>query len=464
MARKIPSWQRQRVGMIDSEFRALASAIDHEDAPLVAGLENISSRIHGTPLDAGKRKLKASYKTLVRLWYDWEKSGRKATSLLPDYSSSSNHSHIMPDLLINEIQRLASNGSGGHDKHGKGLEAKQIWTLLSKRWHAGMSLPGIGTWKDWWIKTHPSLALPTITPDFPWTPRTVSRKMPAKAISAMGNHGMAAALKKLPHMDRDYSKLRKCELYTLDDVRLDFVCLDEITGKVVSMTAYILMEVASRTIVAFVCKPENNIKAEDVDELLACGLQTDGFGLGVGYQTHIWFERGTIACSEAAQRVLESFSDGALKIHRTSMDGGVRWIGAATDKASGHSAGKAAIESFNRNLHRRLMHVPGQRGNNFANQPANLGVGEGSAKDASRSNKDTIAAQAERLAQFKLTAMAAGADAKLKLPLLTSSQAQQVVAAAIRDHNNERGHTMQGFHTIMEAEIAPNVWREVGTI
>jgi hypothetical protein len=60
-------------------------------------------------------------------------------------------------------------------------------------------------------------------------------------------------------------------------------------------------------------------------------------------------------------------------------------------------------------------------------------------------------------------AMAAGVDAKLKLPLLTSSQAQQVVAAAIRDHNRERGHTMQGFHTILEAEIAPNTWREVDT-
>ena len=264
-------------------------------------------------------------------------------------------------------------------------------------------------------------------------------------------------------MERDYSKLRKCELYTLDDVRLDFVAIDETTGRVVDMLAYILIEVASRSIVAFLVKPVDAIKAEDVDELLAHGLQADGFGVGEGYTTHIWFERGTVACSEAAQLVLEAFSDNAIKIHRTSMDGGVRWVGAAADKTSGHSSGKAVIESFNRNLHRRLLGVVGQRGNNFANQPANLGVGDPSAKDASKSDKQTAKHQAEKLAQFKLTAMAAGADARVKLPFLTATQAQQVVAAAVADHNSERGHSMQGFHRITEAEIAPDTWREVET-
>lgn len=462
MARKIPSWQRQRVGIIDSEFRKLADEVELMRAPLVAGLLAIEGRINGMEIDGGKRQLKASVKTLTRLWYDWIGSGKKAASLLPDYTSTK-HKGIMPDLLINEIQRLASNGTGGRDKDANGMEAGQIHKHLVRLWKAGKPLPGIGTWLDWWQDTHPTLRVPSVVPDFPWTARTVHRKMPARAISAMGNVGTAAALKKLPSLDRDYSKLRKCELYTLDDVRLDFVCLDEITGRVVQMVAYILMEVSSRSIVAFVCKPEDAIRAEDVDELLAHGLQADGFGVGVGYTTHIWFERGTIACSEAAQKVLEAFSDGAIKIHRTSMDGGVRWIGAAADKASGHSAGKAVIESFNRNLHRRLVQLPGQRGNNFTNQPANLGVGDPSAKDASKSDKQTIKAAAEKLAQFKLTAMAAGADAKLKLPILTASLGVQAVAEAIRAHNSERGHSMQGFHTILEAEVGPNTWREVDT-
>ena len=151
-------------------------------------------------------------------------------------------------------------------------------------------------------------------------------------------------------------------------------------------------------------------------------------------------------------------------MHRTSMDGGVRWIGAAADKSSGHAAGKAVIESFNRNLHRRLAEIPGQRGNTFANQPANLGVGDPSAKDASKSERRTAKFEAEKLAQFKLTAMAIGVDAKIKLPFLTATEAQRVVASAIRDHNTERGHSMCDFHRVTEAEIAPGVWREVETI
>lgn len=462
MARKIPSWQRQRVSIICAEFQKLHDAIAHESAPLVAGLVSIQGRIDGTPLDDGRHELSASYKTLVRLWYQWQANGRKVNALLPRYTSSK-HKGMMPDLLINEIQRLASNNTGGRDKDANGMEAGQIYKHLVRAWKSGKALPGIGTWQDWWETHHPTLRAPSQAPDFPWCKKTVERKMPPKAISLMGNVSNAAALKKLPSIDRDYSKLRKCELYTLDDVRLDFVCLDELTGKVVEMVAYILMEVASRSIVAFVVKPDGAIRAEDVDELIAHGLQADGYGVGVGYTTHIWFERGTVACSEAAQRVLEQFSDGAIKIHRTSMDGGVRWIGSAADKSSGHSAGKAVIESFNRNLHRRLIQLPGQRGNNFGNQPANLGMGDSHIKDASRSSKVTLRAATEKLAQFKRTAMAAGMDAKLKLPLLTSSQGLQAVAAAVRDHNSERGHTMQGFHTIMEAEVGPGSWREVDT-
>jgi hypothetical protein len=213
--------------------------------------------------------------------------------------------------------------------------------------------------------------------------------------------------------------------------------------------------------VSFTLKPKNALRAEDVDEMLAHGLQADGFGIGVDYPTHIWFERGTIACSEAAQRVLEAGSDGGIIIHRTSMDGGVSWIGAAADKASGHSAGKAAIESFNRNLHRYLLHLPGQRGNNFSNMPANLGADGTTSKDASRSGRGTLAAEAEMLGQFKLTAALLGQTADLKLPLLTTSQLQHEVRVAMQAHHTRRGHAFQGFPQDPEAEVAPGVWQTV---
>jgi hypothetical protein len=461
MPRTPSAWQRQRVSLIDAEFRALDAAIRTERAPLVAGLEVISARLAGRPLDGG-HVLRASAKQLTRLWYAWQKAGRKAAALSPNYSSS-NHGKIMPQELVNEIQRQATGETGGRDKHQNGIEAAAIHKNLQRRWKAGEALPGIGTWKQWFAARFPNHPLPAVPPQFPWCERTVVRKTGPVALKRWGNIGRAAANKHLPSMERDYSKLRKCELYTLDDVRLDFVSIDELSGRVSEMLAYIFMEVASRTIVAFLVKPIDAITAADVDELIAHALQTDGFGVGDGYQTHIWFERGTVACSEAAQKVLEAFSDGAIKIHRTSMDGGVRWTGAAADKASGHSAGKAVIESFNRNLHRRLLEIKGQRGNNFGNQPANLGVGDPSLKNPADGERQTAKHAAEKLMQFKLTAMVAGADCKLQLPFLTATQAQQAVGSAVRDHNGARGHSMQGFHTITEAEVGPGVWREVQT-
>ena len=459
---KLPSWQRERIAILHSAFLGLAESMQAERTQLVAGLRSIAARLDGQPLDGGKRTLRASEKTLTRLWYAWQAAGRKASALAPSHAAP-RHVNQLPPELVKEIQRRASAETGGRDKHQNGVEGAWIHKALAKKWFAGESLPGVGTWQEWWQARHPHLPLPATVPDFPWCARTIVRATGCKAIRRWGNIGRAAANKHLPSMDRDYSKLRRCEFYTLDDVRLDMMGIDEITGRVVEMKAYVLMELSSRCIVAFLVKPKAALRAQDVDELIAHGLQAEGYGVGVDYQTHIWFERGTVACSEAAQRVLEAFSDNGIKIHRTSMDGGVRWVGAPADRASGHSAGKAAIESFHRNLHRRLTHLPGQRGNNFSNQPANLGVGEDGIKDPSQGERRTLKAEAERLTQFKLTAMAAGADARLALPLCTCSEIHRHMAAEIKAHNTERGHGMQGFHRVTECEVAPGVWREVAT-
>ncbi len=460
---KAPRWQSERALRLHSEFKVIASSIEHEGADLVKSLQALAPRLNGISLPNGNKPakiMKASVGTITRAWYRWTEKGRTAQGLMPEYSSPK-HIKAMPDLLAAEIQRLASSETGGRDKHARGIEDTAIVKKLQDRWWKGESLPGIGTWQEWWAVNHPALPLPATPPEFPWSAKTVSRKRGTRAVQTMGNIGAAAAFKHMSHMKRDYSQLRKCELYTLDDVRLDVVAVDEITGRVVEVKCYIMMEVASRSIVGFVLKPAGSIKQEDVDELIAHCLQADGYGIGIGYTTHIFFERGTIACSEAAQLVLEGGSGDRIKVHRTSMNGGIKWIGAAVDKASGHAAGKAVIEAFMKTLHRALLHLPGQRGNHKDNQPANLGVGDKEKKNPSKSIQDTIRVEAERLAQFKHTAAALGHNVDLKMPLLWVAQLKAEVTKAIQDYNQRRGHGMQGFHTIMAAEVAPGVWKEV---
>jgi hypothetical protein len=459
---KAPKWQIDRVSLIHREFEALHHAVETERAPITAGLHAIADRLDGTEIrdHQGKvRLLRAKYATLRRLWDEWRRKGRTAACLLPNYRTPA-HVHKMPDALVREIQRLATMPDGARDKHGKGRDGTTIHKSLAKRWRAGREVPGVGTWQDWWRAAHPALPLPDRAPDFPWCERTVQRHVGSRQIRTLGNVGPSAGFKHGPHMERDYSKLRKCELYTLDDVQADLYAIDDITGRVVAVTLYILQEVASRMVAGFVLKPADSIKAEDVDELIAYALQS--FGVGVGYTTHIWFERGTVACSEAAQVVLEAMSEGAIKIHRTSMDGGVRWVGAAADKAIGHSAGKATIESFNRKLHNMLIDLPGQRGNRYDQQPQNLGGGEREVKDPSKGAKNTLLAEAERLGQMRATILLKGGKADFKLPLLLVSDLQRKVTAAVEAYNDDRGHGMQGFHLLPEAEIAPGIWEPVG--
>lgn len=450
-----PAWQRSRAARLHAEFTALHEAC-LAGLAVTQGLTALSVQLDG--LDLGGHPLRASYPTLRRAWDTWQKAGRKATALLPKYQGGSKK---MPPALHREIQRIASAEVGGRDKHGRGWEAPRLRAHLQKLWHRGASLPGLGTWQEWWGEQYPHLALPPVPPEFPFCAETIRRKMGSKAALSLGNRGIAAAKKHLYSLTLDYSQLRKCELFTLDDVRLDLAAIDDLTGDVVNVTAYVFMEVASRSIVSFLVKPEKAIKAEDVDELVAAGLQADGYGIGVGYTTHIKFERGTVACSEAAQRLLESASDGGIKVHRTGMDGGIRWVGAAADRGSGHAAGKAVIESFNRNLHRRLLHLPGQRGNTMANQPANLGIERRGSDDASRRTSSDATAAAEKLGQFRAAALMAGERPALQLPLLLVSQVQQCVAQAMREHNTSDGHGMQDFRTVTQAETAPGVWQEV---
>jgi hypothetical protein len=224
--------------------------------------------------------------------------------------------------------------------------------------------------------------------------------------------------------------------------------------------------VASRMIVSFLIKPMDAIRQEDVDELLAHGLQTPGFGIGVGYTTYIKFERGATPCSEAGQEVLEKMTNDRIQVIRTSMNGGVTWIGAPRDVASGNAAGKAVIESFVRRLHYALLHLPGQIGNNWQNTPASVGFGKRpKANPLALTKADprygTMVVEAEKLARFELLARKAGKRIKLQFHMLRLSQLQWAVHEAVDKLNHEPGHEYADHGEFVQEEVAPGVWKDV---
>lgn len=464
--KSVPTWQRERAFELQKRFADLErrTAAGEKTGDIIAEISAelrdraiIVRDVDGSELQ--RKGFAASEGNLWTLLKKWRENHRVVESLLPGYKSAGSH-RPMPDGLKAEIQRRATNQLAGHDSKGRAIMAA-VYKDLCRDWKAGKYIKGLGTWQQFWqedARTR-ALPLPPVVPDFPWHERTFRRHCGSRALRDRGNRGDAAGKKHLPHVQINYANLRRCELYTLDDKRIDTVCIDD-AGNPVECYAYILMEVASRTIVAVTLKPatgDKRLRGEDVDELIARGLTTDGFGIGVGYTTHIKFERGHLACSENGQRVLEVGSGGRIKVHRTDMDGDCVWVGSAADKQSGHWAGKAVVESFMRNLDNRLQSLPGARGNRFENSPANLGF-----EDRHRDVKTSTQTQMARdLGVIRAEALRQGESGKIILPFLLFSQLAKAVMQAAEDHNNTRGHGMQGFSRLAEMEVAPGVWMEV---
>jgi hypothetical protein len=435
---RVNRWQRERQAALHEAFR-LAERVMAAGDSLASALDDARAKLQGTILSNG-RYLRCSTATLQRRWYDWVEGGRSVDALALDYKG---HGAEVPSELVIEFQRRCTLPGV--------LNVSAAIHSLRRDWEAhDVELPGLGSRRTW-CRDH---GLPDdAAPDFPFSTRTLYRWQPARGERAAGVHGIAKMRATSSYVDMDYSKLRRCELYTLDDVRLDIMCIDESTGRAVEVICYLLMEVASRSIVAYLLKPAAAIRREDVQELLAYGLQVPGYGIGVGYTTHIKFERGTVTCSKEAAMFLEGASEGRLKIHWTSMDGGIRWVGAPRDKATGHAAGKAVIESFNRRLHIALMTLPGQRGNRFDAQPANLGLESTKKAPAPGS----LIAEAERLAAFEIQGRR---RLHLNLGMLYLRDLHAAVRDAIDHHNNEAGHDYAGHGTFEEAEVAPGLWQE----
>jgi hypothetical protein len=484
MLARTPEWQRQRAMILHREFLALETAAAH-GASVTGEIRAISQRLSSQVIrwtgprgHAKEKSLRASPATLYRALADWRAGGRSIGALLHDYRSAGHHRPMPPELDA-EIRRLASLATGGRNKDQL-APATFAARDLHRRWHGGEPIPGLGTWQDWWRSSPETaaLALPAGPPDFPFSQRTITRHCGHVAIRKLGNVGFAAAKKHLPSIERDYAQLRKAELFTLDDVRLDLVAIDEFTSQVVTVEAYIMMEVGSRFIPSFVLRSGGKVKARDVKALIAAGLAKTG--LPVGYTCNILFERGTLACSDELKDFLEGVSDGRIRVRKTGMIDNVRWIGAAADKARGNSAGKAVIESFNRSLHYRLLHLPGQRGNTRENQPLNLGVedrdrlqGSGDQKgrigrprraSARDAGADTLVAHAERLARFKRAAAIHGFDCDLQFPLLTVAQLEAEVAAAIDAHNREPGRDYQGHRQQAMIQGPGGVWTPLNQV
>ncbi|MBN1671187.1 MAG: hypothetical protein JXR37_09155 [Kiritimatiellae bacterium] len=436
-------WQREKALRLHHICRELREA-EARGTALKTAVHTACSRHAGTVLDGGDGKMRTlplSESTLLRHYYTWKRAGEDVGVFIPSYKGP--QSKVPPELVREFHRRCTLPGMAN---------VSVVIDWLHREWRQGMNLPGLGTWQEWWAENRPEWPLPSAAPDFPISRRTFYKLQPCRAERAMGNKGMAAARKELPWLERDTSRLRPGEVYVFDDVRLDILALDDYTKQPTELQAYIAYEVGCRYIPAILMRPANAMLARDVDMLVVRTLKA--LGIGRGYTTHLVFERGTVTMSMAAKETLEKASEGRIKVHFTGMNGGKRWTGAHRDVASGHWMGKAVLESFMRSLHLALMTLPGQRGNSYKNQPANLGwIGQGQLPAA-----ESLAREAAMLAEVQ---MSFEKRVALRMPLLWASQVNLILRQAIKLHNESRGHQFQGFGMVTQRETAPGVWEDI---
>ena len=390
------------------------------------------------------RPLKASAGTLRRYFPHWEKNPTPAI-FRRNYTGGRQK---LPPETVQELQRIATLPGM--------TEFSVAIAQLHKNWKRGESIPGLGTWREYWT-THPetrNLPLPRTVPDFPFSRSALYGYKPKRGLKALGNHGEAEARKFLAYIKRDYSKLKPAQLYTMDDVRLDLVCVDyKNGGRVTKMKVYLMMEVSSRRIVSFVMRPKDAMLERDVSACLGRGLKAAG--VGRDYTTFILLEHGTVALSQARSEWLEQVTSGKIKIYRSRMNGGKEpYPGSGNERRTGHWFSKGMIEAFMRKLHLRLKHLAGQIGNTYRNQPATTGfTGQYTAP-----SPGSVAEEAEKLARLNIEYRS---RVTLKLPMLDTFEMRSVLSQTLKDYNADPDHNCQDFGTVQQIETAPGVWVDV---
>jgi hypothetical protein len=341
------------------------------------------------------------------------------------------------DALIAEARVRATNPGMEH--------LRAVHRSLEMDWIMGRPVPGLGSRAG--------------DAPFPVSHTQLRVFLPSTAARRAGSHGEARLARECaPWIHQSTASIRPLELLVLDDTRIDIVATADRTGRLVELKAYILMDVASRKILGWVVK-DGAIGKEDVACLLARVLRA--YGLPVAYQCHIIFERGAVACSDAAETLLRSIWPDRVFVHRTSMDGGKSAVAGFWQSQSGHWMGKGWIESFMRTLAFYLQHIPGQRGGDYRRQPAMLGLkgrehgsgallydrGHGGA--STQMHEAALTSYAELSLSWIEAGTISNPQTRLKArALMPRRWVQDRIGEAIFYYNTQTDHRRGGFATV----------------
>jgi hypothetical protein len=454
------------------EFQRLPTEVRDDVDTLLIEFE----QVYGSPnVNAAIAKIAARldfrrgfrYSTLRSKFYTYINGGRKGVGsrgqirsfgpcdwrILVDYArctllqrfEDEEHGTFLPKEFIEYLKGLFQSNQ---------RKSKPAIRLLYRIWRAGESIPGYGTWQEWFMDNHPHHPLPTgmngrheCPPELPrgWSHGNLAHYIPERAELALARRGIAAARKHLPSVIMTREGLRPLEVVLFDDVRTDLKILVPGHATPVELNLLVAMDVATGMILRFGLRPaierndadgnftKDKLKLRDMKTLVAGILTT--YGVPKNYTTTYVVENATAAIREGTALALSELSCQRIQVSRTMMINGTAVWGGYKDKPCGNPKGKAALESTFNLLHNEAGFLPGQTGRRYDEGPADLHGRTEEAKSLGRvANKFLTPHQ----------------RASLKLPFLSRDQARLVLADIFNQIVRRTDHEMENFQIIGE--------------
>jgi hypothetical protein len=316
----------------------------------------------------------------------------------------------------------------------------QAYQELKRLWKLGESIPGFGTWREWYQTRYPGRATPAICPRLPdgWSENNLRQYLPSEVEISIIRDGYAASHAGLPQMARDRSGLRPLEVLAFDDVQADFRVLSLAANQVCKLRGLFAQCVGSAVIAEHFTgavlsddeERERGIVKDDMRLLIYTILRK--YGIPRDWTMHLLVENATATISDADEKFLKQLSDGRIVVIRTAMHERDALPGFVAERW-GSPWQKGSLESFFNLLHNALSATQGQAGKNPITDKT--GYIDALAKDV-------------RALALATDGLPADLRQALIFGLLREDKAQSFVREMVHRLNLRDNHSLQGFEKI----------------
>lgn len=369
-----PKWRQEIVQTLGVLKLAHAIRVRGGYAWVSGTMQLASSHRHIKGMSAPR--IRAKYKAYIESGGDWR-------ALVKGYKSPGG----LPPQFISYLKALIEQSPRG--------AAAAIAHLRDELWPSGtVSIPGYGTWSEWFAATWPDQPLPKRFPRvYPagWHPDNLARHKSSRAARALMQQGIAHAHNFLPKLKRDTSELRPMEIVVIDDFELDHAGTFPgepalgIKAQVCPAGGLLAKCVGTRKTLARLLGPRPlrdvrqpdgtikqvrwNVRALDVQALLYAVFRDHGLP---DYDVTILCETKSATISPATEQFLLIAFGGRVRVQRTSLIEH-RTLANGFVESGGTPWEKGWIESdFNFNWNQLALRLDGWKGSNQRlNGPAN---------------------------------------------------------------------------------------------